>query len=170
MRKFILSAVVLLLASPAALAQEPPPDAAMVQQFIDGAREPCKTHPAQDCVDIGWWFAASDPDRGLSLDDVKLLRQRIGTWFQYYQPSLPPRTRNSVGLGLLLADGLTMERLHASFDTNHDGWVSQAELLADVTLDQRPLGEVLADRNAVDRAGLANRLGLPPAMLEGVFQ
>ena len=99
-----------------------------------------------------------------------LLRQRLGAWFQAYQETLVPQARTGFGLGFLLADGMTMPKLHGSFDSNGDGYVSQAELLADVTLDQRPLGQVLSDPDAVDRVGLANRLGLPPAMLDQLFQ
>ncbi len=170
MRKLLMTLALLLPAVAPAAAQQVSPDALAVQEFIDGAREPCKTQPAQVCVDIGFWFAASDPDRGLSLDDVVVLRQRLGAWYQAYQGNLTPQARTGFGLGFLLADGMTMQKLHGSFDTNQDGYVDQAELLADVTLDERPLGQVLSDPNAVDRVGLANRLGLPPAMIEGLFQ
>ena len=165
---FLALALFLPVALPAA-AQEVSAEALAVQEFIDGAREPCRTQPAQVCVDIGFWYAATDPDRGLTLDDVVRLRQRLGAWFQAYQANLPAQARTGFGLGFLLADGMTMEKLHGSFDSNGDGYVSQAELLADVTLDERPLGQVLADPNAVDRVGLANRLGLPPAMIQGLF-
>ena len=165
---FLALALILPVALPAA-AQEVSAEARAVQEFIDGAREPCRTQPAQVCVDIGFWYAASDPDRGLTLDDVVRLRQRLGAWFQAYQANLPAQARTGFGLGFLLADGMTMEKLHGSFDTDGDGYVSQAELLADVTLDERPLGQVLSDPNAVDRVGLANRLGLPPAMIQGLF-
>ncbi|MDA0218501.1 MAG: hypothetical protein O3B22_02800 [Proteobacteria bacterium] len=170
MRKWLFALALILPGAATATAQTASPDALLVQQLIDGAREPCRTQPAQVCVDIGFWFAASDPDRGLSLDDVVLLRQRLGAWFQAYQETLVPRARTGFGLGFLLADGMTIPKLHGSFDSNGDGYVSQAELLADVTLDQRPLGQVLSDPDAVDRVGLANRLGLPPAMLDQLFQ
>ena len=168
MRKTILTLALLLGVAPAALA-DTASDAALMQEFIENAGEPCRSQPAQVCVDIGFRFAADDPDRGLSLADTKLLRQRMGAWFDTHQQSMRPEARTAFGLGILYADGMTMERLHAAFDTDGDGYVSQAELLADVTLDDRPLGQVLGDRNAVDRAGLANRLGLPPAMIEGLF-
>lgn len=169
MRKCLLALALVLSGSLAAGAQEVSADARLVQEFIDGAREPCQTQPAQVCVDIGYWFAASDPSLGISLDDLVLLRQRMGSWFEAYQPGLRPQARTAFGMGFLLADGMTMQKLHAAFDTDRDGYVSQAELLADVTLDERPLGEVLSDPAAVDRVGLANRLGLPPALIEGLF-
>lgn len=169
MRRWLLALTLVLPVAATATAQEIPADARLVQEFIDGAREPCKTQPAQVCVDIGYWFAASDPSLGLSLDDVVLLRQRLGSWFQAYQPGIDPQARTAFGMGFMLADGMTMQKLHGAFDSDRDGYVSQAELLADVTLDERPLGQVLSDPAAVDRAGLASRLGLPPALLEGLF-
>lgn len=169
MRHPILSLASLLLAALPALAQDPAEDARLLQEFIDGASGPCQTQPAQDCVDIGFWFAAGDPDRGLTLEDTQVLRRRMGAWFEANQQTMQPQGRAAYGLGLLLADSLTIEHLHRSLDTDGDGYVSQAELLADVTLDQRPLGVVLGDPNAVDRNGLATRLGLPPALLAGLF-
>jgi len=37
-----------------------------------------------------------------------------------------------------------------------------------VRLDQRPLGQVLLDPAAVDRAAVARRLGVPPALLDHI--
>jgi hypothetical protein len=35
-----------------------------------------------------------------------------------------------------------------------------------VRLDDRPLGEILVDRQSVDRAAIAARLGLPPGLVD----
>lgn len=80
------------------------------------------------------------------------------------------RERLSIGLALLLADGIGAERLHGMFDEDGNGAVTKSELLADVTLDRRPLGKVLADPKAVDRTALARRLGLPLPILNGLFR
>ncbi len=169
--RILMTCLLVLIATPSlARAAEPSVDAVLVQRFIDGASGPCKTAPAEVCVDAGWWFAASDPDRGLSVYDVTVLRQRLGAWFEHYQGDMRPQARASFGLGLMIADGITMPGLHAAFDSDGDGWVTRQELLADVTLDERPLGEVLSDPEAVDRASLAQRLRLPPVLIEGLFQ
>jgi hypothetical protein len=170
----ILIAALLLSASPA-LAQPPQPpdepaDSRAVQAFIDKATAPCESKPAQTCVDLGWQFAVGQPKQGMTLADLNALRRRLGAWYAWHKAELPPRARDSIAFGLLLADGMGMDRLHAAFDANGDGKVTQRELLADVKLDRRPLGEVLADPAAVDRAGLAQRLGLPPSLTEGLFQ
>jgi hypothetical protein len=71
-----------------------------------------------------------------------------------------------LALGFLVVDGLGVERLHGLYDVNQDGLVDRDELLADVRLDERPLGEVLLDGEALDRAALAARLGVPPALVD----
>jgi hypothetical protein len=180
MRK-IAFILLLLIASPALAQVQPPPQPAappaaepdeskLMQAFVDKATEPCETKPAQVCVDLAWQFAVSQPKQGMTVADLKRLRARLGTWYDWHQKQFPAKTRGSIALGMLMADGMTMERLFAAFDTDHNGLVTQKELLADVKMDNRPLGVVLSDPNAVDRAGFARRLGLPPMMTDGFFQ
>jgi hypothetical protein len=144
-------------------------EARVLQTFIDDAAVPCQTQPAKTCVDLAWKFAASQRD-GLTVADLQKLRTQLGSWYEVNKALLPPRTRSSFSLGLMLADGMGMDRLHAGFDTDHDGKVSQRELLADVKMDNRPLGQVLADPAAVDRPSVARRLGLPPQITDGLFR
>ena len=141
-----------------------------MQAFIEKSTVPCETQPAQTCIDLGWQFAVSQPKQGMTVADLKHLRARLGSWYDWHQKEFPSKTRGSIALGMMMADGLTMERLFSAFDTDHNGLVTQKELFADVKLDSRPLGVVLADPNAVDRAGFARRLGLPPMMTDGFFQ
>jgi hypothetical protein len=149
--------------------QEEPADSRAVQAFIDKASGPCEVKPAQVCIDLGWQFAVAQPKQGMTLADLKRLRTRLGAWLEWHKGTLPVRARSSIGIGMLLADGVTMERLHAAFDADHNGYVTQKELFADVKLDSRPLGVVLADPVAVDRAGFARRVGLPPQLTGGLF-
>lgn len=178
MMRNIILATMLLWASAASAQQlqqlarpaAEPEESRIMQAFIDKATGPCETRPALTCVDLGWKFAVSDPKRGMTIADLKRLRARLGTWYDWHSKELPTRTRASFGLGMLLADGLTMERLFALFDTDHDGRVTQKELLADVKPDKRPLGVVLSDPKSVDRADFARRLGMPPMLTDGFFQ
>ncbi|MCE3247903.1 MAG: hypothetical protein K0R41_1728, partial [Geminicoccaceae bacterium] len=66
-------------------------------------------------------------------------------------------------------DSIGLERLHALYDADQDGLLSRSELLADVRLDERPLGEVLLDPAAVDHRAVARRLGIPPSMVENAL-
>ena len=162
MRKIVFA--LLTLWAPAAFAQtaappQPEPaDSRALQAFIDKASGPCQTKPAQTCVDLGMKFAAANPKQGLTLADLQNLRKRIGDWYQWHRTQLSPGERASFALGLLMADGMGLERLHAAFDLDGDGKVSKKELLANVRLDDRPLGKVLSDPTAVDRVGLAQKL------------
>ena len=167
----ILSIVLMFLASTAAAQQaKPPADAVRVQNFLDRAQPACRSAPATACVDAGLLFAASHPKHGLTVSDLKTLRERLGAWYGWHQATLRERERLSIGLALLLADGIGAERLHGMFDEDGNGTVTRSELLADVTLDRRPLGKILSDPKAVDRAALARRLGLPLAIVNGLFR
>jgi hypothetical protein len=163
-----LAAIVVLHTALPAATTPAPPGAAEVESFLGQSTPVCTSRPAAQCVDR--FFAASATDkRGLTAADVVKLRQNIGAWYQWRSEGLAAQERAVFGLGLMFADSLGPDRVHGAFDSNRDGFVSKAELLADVKLDQRPLGQVLADPKAVDRQGLAQRLGLPVQLLNSVF-
>jgi hypothetical protein len=135
-------------------------------RFVAASGPVCLHLPAAACVETGWAFADRDEDQRLSLVEVEKVRDELRAWTQWRADELHPTERSLLALGFVVVDGLGLERLHAVFDQDGDGLVDRAELLADVRLDERPLGEVLLDREAVDRAAIAARLGLPPMVLE----
>ena len=168
---FLANAVLVLMlvfASPAVRAQEREVDA--MNGLITGAVDACTRQVAQACVDMGWSFVGLRPEDGLTVAHLTEARRILGIWFEATQTLLPARARTMVGLGMLMFDGRGADRLIAGFDSNGDGVVTQRELLADVTLDQRPMAQVIVDPAAVDREGLAQRLELPPGMLQGMFE
>ena len=59
----------------------------------------------------------------------------------------------------MVVDIIGLDKLFAGLNTAGNGKLSRAELLADVKLDDRPLGPVLQDPDAVDREALGQRLG-----------
>ena len=143
-------------------------DGRAFEQFMQASRPVCAEQPGGVCVGLALGFADADGDRALSLDEVAAIRRELGDWALRHRDELSPPERSSLALGLLLADSLGLEQLHGLYDADGDGLVSRAELLADVTLDQRPLGETLLDPAAVDRAAIARRLGVPPALIESI--
>jgi hypothetical protein len=153
-------------AAPATPAPGPGRAVLGVDRFVAQSAPVCLQRPAAACVEVGWAFADRDADQGLSLVELEELRDELRAWAQWRADDLYPTERSLLALGFLLVDGLGIERLHALHDRDGDGLVDRAELLADVRLDERPLGEVLLDREAVDRAAIAARLGVPPALLE----
>lgn len=150
--------------SPRAAAPEPPVVA--FDRFVLESNPVCQFRSAADCVDLAWRFADADADRGLSLDELEALRADLEVWAIWRQANLAARERSGIALGLWLVDSVGLEYLHAAYDTDGDGLISRTELLADVRLDERPIGTVLLDPAAVDHAAIARRLGLPPTILE----
>jgi hypothetical protein len=135
-------------------------------RFIVSSGPVCLHQPAADCVDVAWLFADQNGDDGLSVEELQDVRDGLGAWSAWRIDDLSQTERSLLALGFLLVDSLGVERLHALYDSDHDKLISRDELLADVRLDERPLGEVLLDADAVDRAAIASRLGLPPALVD----
>jgi hypothetical protein len=135
-------------------------------RFVAASTPVCLHRPAAACVEVGWAFADRDADQGLSVVELEEVRDRLRAWTHWRADDLHATERSLLALGFLVVDGLGIERLHGLYDQDGDGLVDRDELLADVRLDERPLGEVLLDREAVDRAAIAARLGLPPIVLE----
>ena len=158
-----------LLALPAgyARAQDHPPSAAAAQfdVFVRDAAATCLSRPSVECVDSGWIFADRDRDQRLTAAEFDGLRSDLREWFGWRAPTLTSRERNALSLGLLVIDALGTEQILSGFDSDNDGTVSRAELLADITLDDRTMGQILKDPNAVDRAGVARRFGPAAALL-----
>jgi hypothetical protein len=137
-----------------------------VDRFVAESGPVCLHERAAACVDVGWTFADRNEDQGLSVVELAEVRDELREWAQWRADDLHPVERSLLVLGFVVVEGVGIERLHALYDADADGLVDRNELLADVRLDDRPLGEVLLDPEAVDRAAMAARLGLPPALLE----
>jgi hypothetical protein len=135
-------------------------------RFIGSSGPVCLYQPAADCVDVAWVFADQNGDDGLSVEELQDVRDGLGAWSAWRIDDISQTERSLLALGFLLVDSLGVGRLHAIYDADHDGLISRSELLADVRLDERPLAEILLDAEAVDRAAIASRLGLPPALVE----
>jgi hypothetical protein len=144
----------------------PEPPIVAFDRFVAESNPVCQSRRATECVDLAWRFADADADRGLSLDEVEALRADLEVWAIWRQAELAEHERSGIALGLWLVDSVGLEYLHAAYDANGDGLISRSELLADVRLDERPIGTVLLDPAAVDHAAIARRLGLPPSVLE----
>jgi hypothetical protein len=135
-------------------------------RFVAASTPVCIYRAAAACVEVGWAFADRDEDQGLSVVELEEVRDELRAWAQWRADDLHAMDRSLLALGFVVVDGLGIERLHALYDQDGDGLVDRDELLADVRLDERPLVEVLLDREAVDRVAIAARLGLPPVLLE----
>ena len=70
---------------------------------------------------------------------------------------------------VVVIDAVGLDKLVASYDADGDGKLSKKELLTDVRLDGRPLGQVLLDPKAVDRQAVAKRLGALSPVVDGMM-
>ena len=133
--------------------------------FLGQASPVCLRDAARRCVEAGWRFADRDRDARVSAAELETVRTELREWLTWPDNGIRPQEKRGVLIGLIVVESLGLPRLVESYDTDGDGALSRAELLSDVRLDERPLGEVLSDSDAVDWGSLRTRLGaLAPAL------
>ena len=155
-----------LTAAGSVQAAVPEPPIVAFDRFVTESNPVCQFKGAAQCVDLAWRFANADDDGGLSLDELAGLRADLEVWTIWRQAELAEHERSGIAFGLWLVNSIGLGYLHSAYDTDGNGLISRSELLADVHLDERPIGTVLLDPAAVDHAGIARRLGLPPTILD----
>ena len=169
----VWAAVAIVLAAvPAAFAAEPAkksvtdaetsatvPTIAQFEKFMMTSSPICSHKPSLDCLNTGWQFADANKDGYLELSEVMAVRTAFVEWMEWKSPALPASQRTGVAIGILVLDTIGIDNIFAGLNTSGNGKLSRAELLADIKLDSRPLGAVLADPKAVDRKAIAARVG-----------
>ncbi len=155
-----VSFLTLMFIATQASAEAPTLGAAAIEGFLQESVPICIAAPAEDCIDAGWNHTDTDADNRLSASELDTVRSAVAEWFAWRREDLTRYEQSVLTVGIGLINAIGVERLVASYDTNGDGWVDRSEALADIVqLDGRPLGEIIVDPNAVDRAALAQRLG-----------
>lgn len=153
-------------AAPAISSEPPRPHVLAFDRFVTASGPVCEHQAARACVELGFAFADTDGDGRLSLDELELVRDQLQAWSAWREDDIKPVELRTIALGLWLVNALGLDTLHALYDADDDGHLSRAELLTDVELDERPLGEVLLDPEAVDREAIARRLGRLAPLLD----
>ncbi|MGH6897909.1 MAG: hypothetical protein ACREJ5_15415 [Geminicoccaceae bacterium] len=161
-----MSAALAVLAAGAPQAAAPEPPIVAFDRFVAESNPVCQFGRAADCVDRAWRFADADGNEGLSVAELQAIRTDVEVWAIWRQADLAAHERSGIAMGLWLIDAVGLDYLHAAYDADGDGLISRTELLADVRLDERPIGAVLLDPAAVDHAAIGRRLGLPPSVLD----
>ena len=178
MRRALVAALGLLLGlplpsiadAPANDAHPTPTEAVLAfDRLVAFAAPLCRAKPAGGCVDLGFRFADQNGDQGLSLAELRRVRDALEGWTSWRRAQLARDERAGIAFGLALIDAVGLETLLASYDQDEDGRLDRAELLADVQLDERPLRAILLDPAAVDRAAVARRLGRLAPLLDPAF-
>lgn len=161
LRRVFLAGLCLALLAPPLAAQQAAPSARVrdFARFLALASPLCQHQAARACVDAGWRFADRDRDGRIALAELEEVRSELRDWLAWPDNGIRTREKRGVLLGLLIVDVIGLKRLLASYDTGADGLLSREELLSDLRLDGRPLGEIFADSQAVDWEALRGRLG-----------
>jgi hypothetical protein len=167
----LVLAVALLFAAPwgahaqSAASTDP---VAQFDRFIAASGPLCLLVAAATCVEAAWAMADRDRDGLLSLGEAERVRDDLTEWARWKKSELHAQDWAAIQLGLLIVRLVGLDSLIAGLDADRDAGVSRRELLADVTLDDRPLPQVLSDRSAVDWDSIARRLGAYSGLLGGV--
>jgi len=164
-RAFLISLVLALAAPPSAAQQAPSASVRDFARFLALASPLCQRQAARSCVDVGWRFADRDRNGRISVAELETVRVELREWLRWPDNGVRPGEKRAVLLGLIVIETIGLDRLVASYDAGADGQLSRKELLSDLRLDGRPLGEIFSDSDAVDWDALRGRLGaLAPAL------
>ena len=163
---FLTAALLALGLASTAVAKPPaPPGSDEFHKLVAIGSLLCTEAPAQECVDLGWRFADADGDGQLDLEEVGAVRRGFLDWAAEMQGVLSGREAMTLKLARGLLAVVPLSPLFALYDGDSDGKLSQAELLADVELDERPMAKILADGAATDWDAIQARLGRGAALL-----
>ncbi len=165
-------AIILVAAVVAAPVAPPPPGSpAALESFDRFARRIgpfCVVGPSRACFERGFVYADADHDGTLSLDEAERMQGLVSDWALASEDRLAPQDRRGLVLGLLVLQIVGLDQLFASYDLDHDGKLTPAELSADVRLDDRPLPQLIQDSRAIDWPRLEARLGPAAALVSGL--
>lgn len=167
MRRAPIAAAALVIAAGSGLAPALAQDGA-VARFDAFARRIgplCASAPSTLCFEEA--FEAIDRDRseGIELMELMAVRTDLERWLEARGQELRPLERRYLTLGLQVVDLIGLATLFGSYDSDGDGRLSRAEVTADITLDERRLGAVVGDPDAVDWTSIRARLGALAAPL-----
>ena len=154
-----------LASASAAQPGQPSAAARAFAAFLGQASPVCLREASRRCIDAGWRFADRDRDSRVTVEELETVRAELRDWLTWPDNGIKPAEKRGVLIGLMVVETLGLPRLVQSYDTDGDGALSRDELLSDIQLDNRPLGEILSDTSAVDWSSLRTRLGaLAPAL------
>lgn len=170
MKRFYFGLLFAALAGQAVAAgpQGPAAEVLAFQAFLARSAPLCLREAARRCVEAGWSFADRDRDGRLTAAEFDTVRRELRDWLGWPENRIAPHERRGVLIGLLIVEAIGLPRLVESYDGDGDGALSRRELLSDVRLDERPLGDVLLDPKAVDWTSVKQRLGALASALGGI--
>lgn len=126
--------------------------------LVERAKATCILNAAQECVGLLWAYADTSGDGLISVEESENFLNVMKRWNSTNTEKL--RTRATISMGLATAKVISVDYVIERYDVDGDKMLSPEEALADLRFDQRPLGDLLVDEDAVDRDGLSERFGL----------
>jgi hypothetical protein len=142
-----------------------PASAAELSKLVNRLSDDCVRLPAETCLEIAWPYADRDGDQQLSAGELESLWSDVTGMVLTQPDSLSRRMRSGMILGLVVVKSVGMERLFVSYDINGDGGIDRDELMQDLSLDGRPLPQLLRDPEGFDRRAFSERLGGAASLL-----
>lgn len=134
-------------------------------RFVHEVAPLCASAAATACFDAAFAYADGNGDGTLTLADLERTQRELRAWSSAHWDQLPAAERAGIALGLFVVDSVGLAQLFDSYDQDGDGRLTPAELQADIALDERPLAEVVMDREAVDWSSLRGRLGVMASLV-----
>lgn len=131
-----------------------------VQQYVEKGSPACRQEASSACIGLWWGFIDRNGDGFADASELGAFRQGLDGWLDQGAEILTLKGKASLASGLWLFDRIGPEKLVTWYDGDGDGRLSRDELLADINLDSRPLAEVLADPEGVDKAAVRDRFGV----------
>lgn len=151
----------LLVLAGLALAAAPPvrADEAAFDQTIRKIAGACARDASSTCA--GRFFALADANADGVADqaEVEQLNAAMRTWTAANAQSLDPADLRALQLGFVLVDTIGIGNGMYLYDEDGDGALSLEEASADFNLDERPLPQLVQQRELVDWPSVRRRFG-----------
>ncbi len=120
----------------------------------------CAQAASEVCAETAFVLVDENQDEALTLEELTELRNDLALWLNADETSLTSTEANTITLALWIIDTIGLATLFESYDADADDRLDFAELTADIELDERPLGVVVLDSDAIDWPSLRERLGV----------
>lgn len=119
----------------------------------------CLNAASTSCLERAFTLADANGDGVANLEELQVLNAQTRQWTEANADAVNPADLKALRVGFLLVDAIGLERGIMLYDDNGDGGLDFAEATADLNLDERPLHQIVQERDIVDWPALRRRFG-----------